>query len=229
MRNMSEACTAANRLLVHADLADEFATRLGDRLEALTVGDGLRDGVDVGPLIDEQAREKVLDLMRDALDRGAAVVAGGGRPDRPGFFVEPTVLTDVAPDSALNSTEIFGPLGAIQTFTDLDDAIARANDTESGLVGYVITRDLDRALNVSEQLEVGMVGSDSTQGSCGRRRHRSAASSSPASAARGDTSASRSFWRPSRSPSPYAAACQRRWRYRRRAVGAAAESSHDWR
>jgi succinate-semialdehyde dehydrogenase/glutarate-semialdehyde dehydrogenase len=158
MRNMGEACTAANRFIVHADMADEFATRLGDRLGALTVGDGLQDGIDVGPLIDHQARKKVVDLMRDALDRGATVVAGGGCPDRPGYFVEPTVLTDVAPDSALNSTEIFGPLAAIQTFVDLDDAVARANDTHSGLVGYVITRDLDRALTVTERLEVGMVG-----------------------------------------------------------------------
>jgi succinate-semialdehyde dehydrogenase / glutarate-semialdehyde dehydrogenase len=158
MRNMGEACTAANRFLVHADLAVEFATRLGERLGALTVGDGLQEGVDVGPLIDGPARTKVLGLMQDALDRGATTVAGGGCPDRPGYFVEPTVLTDVAPDSALNTTEIFGPLAAVQTFTDLDDAIARANDTDSGLVGYVITRDVDRALNVSERLEVGMVG-----------------------------------------------------------------------
>jgi succinate-semialdehyde dehydrogenase/glutarate-semialdehyde dehydrogenase len=158
MRNMGEACTAANRFLVHADVADEFATRLADRMGAFAVGDGMNDGVDVGPLIDEPAREKVLDLMQDALDRGARTVTGGGRPDRPGYFIEPTVVTDVAPASALNATEIFGPLAAIQTFTDLDDAIARANDTEWGLVGYVITRDIDRALNVSEALDVGMVG-----------------------------------------------------------------------
>jgi succinate-semialdehyde dehydrogenase / glutarate-semialdehyde dehydrogenase len=158
MRNMGEACTAANRFLVHADVAGEFAARLGELMSALTVGDGLEDGVQVGPLIDQPAQNKVQGLMRDALDRGAILVAGGWCPDRPGYFVEPTVLTDVAPDSALNTTEIFGPLAAIQTFTDADDAIARANDTDWGLAGYVITRDLDRALNVSEQLEVGMVG-----------------------------------------------------------------------
>ena len=127
-------------------------------MSALTVGDGLEDGVEVGPLIDQPARDKVQGLMRDALDRGATLVTGGGCPDRRGYFVEPTVLTDVHPESALNYTEIFGPLAAIQTFTDLDDAIARANDTDWGLVGYVITRDVDRALNVSEQLQVGMVG-----------------------------------------------------------------------
>jgi succinate-semialdehyde dehydrogenase/glutarate-semialdehyde dehydrogenase len=158
MRNMGEACTAANRMLVHADVAQEFADRLGERMGALTVGDGLQDGVDVGPLIDQPAREKVLDLMHDALSRGASRVTGGSCPDGPGYFIEPTVLTDVAADSALNATEIFGPLAAIQTFTDVADAVARANDTEWGLVGYVITQDIDRALNVSEQLEVGMVG-----------------------------------------------------------------------
>jgi succinate-semialdehyde dehydrogenase / glutarate-semialdehyde dehydrogenase len=158
MRNMGEACTAANRFFVHASVADEFSARLAERMGALTVGDGTEPGVDVGPLIDEPSRQKVRTLLEDAVDRGASVRVGGGSPDRPGYFVEPTVLTGVAPDSALNSTEIFGPLAAIQTFTDLDDAIARANDTDSGLVGYVITRDVDRALTVSERLEVGMVG-----------------------------------------------------------------------
>jgi succinate-semialdehyde dehydrogenase/glutarate-semialdehyde dehydrogenase len=158
MRNMGQACTAANRFLAHADVAQEFAARLGERMGALTVGDGRVDGVDVGPLIDQAARDKVLSLIGDALDRGATTVTGGKAVDGPGYFVQPTVLTDVAPDAALNDTEIFGPLAAIQTFTDLDEAIARANDTEWGLVGYVITRDLDRALNVSERLEVGMVG-----------------------------------------------------------------------
>ena len=161
MRNMGEACTAANRFLVHEAVADAFAERLADRMGALTVGDGLQDGVDVGPLIDEPARAKVLELMEDALSRGASLVTGGDCPAGPGYFVEPTVITGVAPDSALNATEIFGPLAAIQTFTDLGDAIARANDTEWGLVGYVMTRDLDRALNVSEQLDVGMVGLNS--------------------------------------------------------------------
>jgi succinate-semialdehyde dehydrogenase / glutarate-semialdehyde dehydrogenase len=155
---MGEACTAANRFLVDAEVAEEFAARLAERLAALTVGDGLDAGVDVGPLIDQAARDKVLTLTGDALDRGATIVTGGKPVDRPGYFVQPTVLTNVTPDAALNSTEIFGPLAAIQTFTDLNDAISRANDTDWGLVGYVITRNLDRAFNVSERLEVGMVG-----------------------------------------------------------------------
>jgi len=158
MRNMGEACTAANRFFVHTTVAERFAGRLAERMGALTVGDGTRDGVDVGPLIDGPSREKVRVLIDDAVDRGASVLVGGGRPDGPGYFVEPTVLTGTDPRSALTSTEIFGPVAAIQTFTSLDDAIRRANDTEWGLVGYVATQDLDNALNVAERLEVGMVG-----------------------------------------------------------------------
>lgn len=158
MRNMGEACTAANRFFVHDDLVEEFAARLGERMSALTVGDGLSDDVDVGPMIDQTAKQKVLGLMRDAIDRGATVVAGGDVLEGPGHFVTPTVLTNVAPDSALNTTEIFGPLAAIQSFSDTEDVLRRANDTESGLVGYIITRDVDRAFSISERLEVGMVG-----------------------------------------------------------------------
>jgi succinate-semialdehyde dehydrogenase/glutarate-semialdehyde dehydrogenase len=158
MRNMGEACTAANRFFVHADVAGEFSARLAKRMGSLRVGDGTEDGVDVGPLIDEPSRHKVQTLLQDAVDRGASVMVGGGSPERPGYFVEPTVLTDTAPDSALASTEIFGPVAAIQTFTDLDDVIARANATDWGLVGYVVTQDIDNALNVAERLDVGMVG-----------------------------------------------------------------------
>jgi len=161
MRNMGEACTAANRFFVHAGVADEFSARLAERMGALTVGDGTEAGVDVGPLIDEPSRQKVRSLLEDAVDRGAQVQVGGGSPDRPGYFVEPTVLTNTAPDSALASTEIFGPVAAIQTFTDVDDAISRANDTDWGLVGYVATQDIDNALNVAERLDVGMVGINS--------------------------------------------------------------------
>ena len=158
MRNMGEACTAANRFLVHASVAEEFGARLGDRMRALTVGDGMDEGVDVGPLIDAAAREKVLGLVADALDRGATRVTGGRALAGAGYFVEPTVLTEVVAGSALTSAEIFGPVAAIETFTDVEAAVARANDTDWGLAGYVMTRDLDRALEVSERLEVGMVG-----------------------------------------------------------------------
>lgn len=161
MRNMGEACTAANRFFVHAAVAEEFSSRLAARMGALVVGDGTADGVDVGPLIDEASRQKVRTLIADAVDRGASVLVGGDSPDRPGYFVHPTVLLNTHPDSALTSTEIFGPVAAIQTFTDLDEVIDRANDTEWGLVGYVITQDIDSALDVAERLEVGMVGINS--------------------------------------------------------------------
>jgi succinate-semialdehyde dehydrogenase/glutarate-semialdehyde dehydrogenase len=158
MRNMGEACTAANRFFVHEAVAEEFSSRLAERMGALVVGDGTEDGVDVGPLIDEASRQKVRTLIADAVDRGASVLVGDDSPDRPGYFVHPTVLLNTHPDSALTSTEIFGPVAAIQTFTDLDEVIDRANDTDWGLVGYVVTQDIDSALDVAERLEVGMVG-----------------------------------------------------------------------
>ncbi len=158
LRNMGEACTAANRFFVHAAVAEEFAHRLGERMAALTVGDGTRPGVDVGPMIDDAGRQKVLSLVSDAVDRGASVITGGRAIDGVGYFVEPTVIVNTDPTSSLAHTEIFGPVAAIQTFTDTAAVIAQANDTPWGLVAYVITQDVDRALNVSERLEVGMVG-----------------------------------------------------------------------
>jgi succinate-semialdehyde dehydrogenase/glutarate-semialdehyde dehydrogenase len=125
---------------------------------ALVVGPGTRPGVDVGPLIDEAGRRKVSDLVADAVRRGAKVLVGGETPHGPGYFYPPTVLAGVDPASAMLRTEIFGPVAAIGTFDDDTDLLATANDTDWGLVGYVFTRDLDRALHVCEQLEVGMVG-----------------------------------------------------------------------
>ena len=158
MRNMGEACTAANRFFVDRSVAGEFARRLAAQMGTLTVGPGYEPASEVGPLIDEAARDKVAGLVGDAVARGATVVVGGSAPDRPGFFYNPTVLMDVDPASALTSTEIFGPVAAIQSFGDEDDVVSLANDTPWGLVGYVCTQDIDRALDVSERLEVGMVG-----------------------------------------------------------------------
>jgi succinate-semialdehyde dehydrogenase/glutarate-semialdehyde dehydrogenase len=158
MRNMGEACTAANRFFVHSTVADEFAHRLADRMAALVVGPGTTPGVDVGPLIDDAGRAKVAELVADAVQRGAKVLVGGTTPDGPGHFYPPTVLTGVDPASRLMENEIFGPVAAILTFDDEDEVVRRANDTPWGLVGYVFTEGLDRALRVSEQLEVGMVG-----------------------------------------------------------------------
>ncbi|ONI91053.1 NAD-dependent succinate-semialdehyde dehydrogenase [Saccharothrix sp. ALI-22-I] len=158
MRNMGEACTAANRFFVHRDVAEEFGVRLAARMSALNVGPGTEPGVDVGPLIDRNGRRKVERLVEDAVQRGARVLAGGRTPDGPGSFYPPTVLSRVSPDSDLMGTEIFGPVAAILTFDDEDEVVRQANDTEWGLVGYVFTESLDRALRVSERLEAGMVG-----------------------------------------------------------------------
>ena len=158
MRNMGEACTAANRFFVHRDVAEKFAVRLAARMSSLKVGPGTEPGVDVGPLIDQNGRRKVERLVEDAVQRGARVLAGGRRPDGPGSFYPPTVLSRVSPDSDLMGTEIFGPVAAILTFDDEDEVVRQANDTEWGLVGYVFTESLDRALRVSERLEAGMVG-----------------------------------------------------------------------
>ncbi|PKW25834.1 NAD-dependent succinate-semialdehyde dehydrogenase [Phycicoccus duodecadis] len=158
MRNIGEACTAANRFFVHAAVAEEFSTKLAARMGALTVGKGTKKGVDVGPLITEKARQGVHELVEDAVGRGATVLTGGAPVAGRGHFYQPTVLTDVADDSRLLLEEIFGPVAPIATFTDEADAVRRANATEYGLVGYVFTRDNARVLRVAEALEFGMVG-----------------------------------------------------------------------
>jgi succinate-semialdehyde dehydrogenase/glutarate-semialdehyde dehydrogenase len=158
MRNMGEACTAANRFLVHRSVAGAFADRLAERMSALNVGRGTEDGVDVGPLVDAKGRDKVTELVRDAVDRGATVRVGAGPVDGPGYFYQPTVLTDVPLQARLSAEEIFGPVAAISVFDHEDEAVAAANDTEFGLVSYLFTENLTRALRVSERLESGMIG-----------------------------------------------------------------------
>jgi succinate-semialdehyde dehydrogenase/glutarate-semialdehyde dehydrogenase len=158
MRNIGEACTAANRFYVQRGIVDEFSRRLTERMEALPMGRGTEEGVVVGPLIDEPAVEKVSGLVADAVDRGARVLTGGSTVDGPGNFYQATVLTDVPKDARLASEEIFGPVAPITPFDTEDEAIAAANDTEFGLVSYVYTSDLKRALRVSERLEAGMIG-----------------------------------------------------------------------
>ncbi|MBE4734215.1 NAD-dependent succinate-semialdehyde dehydrogenase [Streptomyces caniscabiei] len=158
MRNMGESCCAANRIFVHTSVADEFAQRLTARMAALTVGPGTEPGTDVGPLIDLAGRSKAHDLVRDAVKRGATALTGGELPEGPGCFYPPTVLTGIAPDSAIIDTEIFGPVAAIRAFETEDEAVAAANDTEFGLVAYLFTQNLDRAMRVAERLESGMIG-----------------------------------------------------------------------
>ena len=158
MRNMGEACTAANRFLVHEDVADEFARKFAARMEAEVVGRGTEDGVTVGPLIDRKAQDKVSELVEDAKTRGASVVTGGSATGEAGYFFSPTVLTDVPADADLAREEIFGPVAPITTFSDEEKALEMANSTQYGLVAYAFTNDLSRTIRVSEGLEFGMVG-----------------------------------------------------------------------
>ncbi len=158
LRNMGEACTAANRMFVHADVADEFGRRLAEKFSSLTVGDGLAEGTDIGPMISETAREGVAKLVDGAVAEGATVLTGGKPADGEGWFYQPTVVAGVKPGSKLLEEEIFGPVAPITTFTSEAEAIERANDCPVGLAGYVFTKDMDRVLRVGEQLEVGMIG-----------------------------------------------------------------------
>jgi succinate-semialdehyde dehydrogenase / glutarate-semialdehyde dehydrogenase len=158
MRNIGEACTAANRFHVAGAVAEEFASKMAERLGAMKVGRGTEDDVDVGPLIDDDQRGKVADLVEDAVGKGAKALVGGSTVDGAGYFYEPTVLGDVPSDANLLREEIFGPVAPVAGFDSEEEAIAAANDTEYGLVAYVYTSDLKRALRVCEGLETGMVG-----------------------------------------------------------------------
>jgi succinate-semialdehyde dehydrogenase / glutarate-semialdehyde dehydrogenase len=158
LRNIGEACTAANRFLVHEDVADAFATKLADRFTAKTIGRGTDDGVEIGPLVDRRSREKVGSLVDDAIEKGATVLAGGAVVPGAGWFYQPTVLADVPPAARVLTEEIFGPVAPIVTFRTDDEAIEVANGTPFGLVAYAYTRDLDRVIRLSERLETGMLG-----------------------------------------------------------------------
>ena len=157
-RNIGQACTAANRFIVHADVADEFARRVTERVAAMRIGHGVEEGVQIGPLIDGKAVEKTRELVTDAVERGARVLTGGAKIDGPGTFFAPTVVTDVAAGSAILREEIFGPVLAIATFSDEDEAVRLANDTDYGLVSYVFTRDLARGHRMIDRLDTGMMG-----------------------------------------------------------------------
>jgi succinate-semialdehyde dehydrogenase/glutarate-semialdehyde dehydrogenase len=158
MRNVGEACTSANRFHVADSVAGEFAEKLGERMGSLKLGRGTDDGTDVGPLIDDDQRSKVAELVDDAIDKGATRVVGGSRVDGAGYFYEPTVLGDVPDSARLLREEIFGPVAPVKGFSSEEEAVAAANDTEYGLVAYVYTNDMKRALRVCEGLETGMIG-----------------------------------------------------------------------
>jgi succinate-semialdehyde dehydrogenase/glutarate-semialdehyde dehydrogenase len=158
MRNVGEACTAANRFHVAVELADEFAARLAARMAALKVGPGTEPDTDVGPLIDSVQRAKVAELVDDAVQHGARVLTGGSSTPGRGHFYEPTVLAGVPADARVLAEEVFGPVAPVTAFASEAEALAAANRTEYGLTAYVYTRDLDRAIRVAEALDVGMVG-----------------------------------------------------------------------
>jgi succinate-semialdehyde dehydrogenase/glutarate-semialdehyde dehydrogenase len=158
MRNNGESCVAANRFHVAESVAEEFTARLTDRMAEMKIGPGTEDGVQVGPLISAEQRDKVVELVDDALARGATATTGGKPHGDVGYFYSPTVLRDVPADARILREEVFGPVAPVTTFGDEDEAVRMANDTEFGLVGYLFTRDLDRAVRVGERLATGMVG-----------------------------------------------------------------------
>jgi succinate-semialdehyde dehydrogenase / glutarate-semialdehyde dehydrogenase len=158
MRNMGEACTAANRFYVHERVSEEFSKKLTLRMSALRVGNGLDDGVALGPLVNAQTRDKVVELVDDAVAKGATILAGGKRPEGVGYFYPATVLANVPDNAKMLGEEIFGPVASLQTFKDEEEVISRANDTEYGLVAYLYTSDLARGMRVCERLDFGMIG-----------------------------------------------------------------------
>ncbi|NLZ57303.1 MAG: NAD-dependent succinate-semialdehyde dehydrogenase [Corynebacterium sp.] len=161
MRNIGEACTAANRFLVHESVVDEFSQRLTDRINELQLGDGLDEGVTVGPLIEAEARDNVAKLVEGAVKDGARVLTGGAAGEGAGYFYQPTVLIDVPANAGILREEIFGPVAPVVTFRTEEEAIKLANDTEYGLASYIFTRDQSRMFRVSDQLDFGLLGVNS--------------------------------------------------------------------
>ena len=158
MRNIGEACTAANRFIVHESVAEEFAQKFAAKISELNVGNGMDEGVTCGPLIEKKAQDNVAALVEDAVAKGAKVLVGGSRGEGAGYFYEPTVLTNVSRESRVAQEEIFGPVAPILTFSDEAEAIELANDTEYGLASYVFTEDSDRMWRLGDGLEFGLMG-----------------------------------------------------------------------
>jgi succinate-semialdehyde dehydrogenase / glutarate-semialdehyde dehydrogenase len=158
MRNGGEACTAANRFYVQDGIADAFIQQFAAAMHALRVGPGLEAGVDLGPLINKSAQNDMIAFVEDATRKGAKILTGGHRPDRRGFFFQPTLLTEVPDDANVLNDEIFGPIAPIQRFSTIDEAITKANGTPYGLISYIFTRNLAKGLDVAEQIESGMIG-----------------------------------------------------------------------
>jgi len=157
-RNIGQACTAANRIIVHEDIAEAFTAKVAERVAKMKIGRGTEEGVEIGPLIDGDAVAKAEELVQDAVAKGATLVHGGERLDGPGTFFQPTVISGLTTDAKIMSEEIFGPVFAVTTFKTEDEAVRLANDTEYGLVSYVFTEDLARGHRMIERLETGMMG-----------------------------------------------------------------------
>jgi len=158
LRNMGEACTAANRFIVHEDIADEFSEKFAAKVSAMTTARGTEDESKIGPLIDAKSRDKVHSLVEDAIDAGATAVVGGAPVDGPGYFYAPTVLKNVPAGARILQEEIFGPVAPVITFSTEAEAVKLANSSEYGLIAYVFTEDLNRGLRIGEKLETGMLG-----------------------------------------------------------------------
>src|SRR5712672_1860562 len=158
MRNMGEACTSANRFYVHEKVHDEFAKKLTAKMGSLKMGNGLDESVSLGPLVNKEGLDKVVELVDDAVGKGAKILTGGKAPGGKGFFYPATVLANVPDNAKMLNEEIFGPVASLQTFKSEDEVIRRANDTEYGLVAYLYTKDLGRGMRVSEKLDYGMIG-----------------------------------------------------------------------
>src|SRR5882672_5462062 len=158
MRNMGEACTAANRFYVHESVHDTLADKLSAKMGSLKMGNGLDEGVSLGPLVNKEGLDKVVELVDDAVGKGAKILTGGKAPGGKGFFYPATVLANVPDNAKMLNEEIFGPVASLQTFKSEDEVIRRANDTEYGLVAYLYTKDLSRGMRVSEKLDFGMIG-----------------------------------------------------------------------
>ena len=161
LRNMGEACNAANSFYVHSSVAEEFSRRLAESFDSLVIGDGLEQSTEVGPIVSEQQRSSVDQMVRTACEAGARVLTGGESLEGPGYFYKPTVVTNLAPDAALVTEEIFGPVAPIVTFTTEEEVLGYVNSSMMGLAGYVHTSSTDRALRMAERLEVGMIGINS--------------------------------------------------------------------
>ena len=157
-RNAGESCIGANRFYIHASVEEEFTEKFAAAAATLTIGPGLQEGVDIGPLVNASTRDKVEQLVNDAVARGARVLAGGKRPDRRGFFFEPTVITDIDESADILHTEIFGPVAPIISFDELENVITQANSTIFGLAAYVFSADIGRALCVAKRIDAGIIG-----------------------------------------------------------------------